>query len=73
MEQEDVLDQYNFYKQLILNNKTNGRNVIIETKNGEQGIPPLKLERWKIVFPIEDIERITFFIDGKEYEFVACQ
>jgi len=57
------------------------RNAIIETKDGEQfacDIAINSIKNWnngnrkcRKENP-ENIERITFLINGKEYEFVAC-
>jgi len=58
------------------------RNAMIETKDGEQfacDISINSIRNWnndnrkiRKDHP-ENIERLTFLIDGKEYEFVACQ
>jgi len=71
------LHEFNFYKQMILNKKTNGRNIIIERKDGSCYIALHQVKRETDFIPgslhISDMERITIFLDGKEYEFVACQ
>jgi hypothetical protein len=78
------LHEFNYYKQMILeaqktresNNKFRKRNAIVETKDGSHAIIHQHIKRQPIPglsANIEDIERITIFIDGKEYEFVACQ
>jgi hypothetical protein len=86
---EDLIEnlkEFNFYKQMILSGKTNGRNIIVETKDGTCRILAQKIEDRVIkgrkarrshipgmAENIDEIERITVFVDGKEFEFVACQ
>ena len=74
----DNIKEYSILKNLTeLNGK---RNAIIETKNGEQFACDIVINRIvnfsnnnnKNENPI-NIERITFLINGKDYEFVACQ
>ena len=58
------------------------RNAVIETKDGEQfacNISINGIRNWsdgskqiRNDSPV-NIERITFLINGKEYEFIACQ
>ena len=71
------LHEFRFYKQMILNDKTGGRNIIIERKDGTCYVPMHKVKRELDFIPgalhLSDMERITIFLDGKEYEFVACQ
>ena len=81
----EKLKEFNFYKRMILSGQTSGRNILVETKDGthailHQKIKPQMIGR-KAIIPhipglaagIDEIERITVFVDGKEYEFVACQ
>ena len=85
---EDLIEQlkeFNIYKQMILSDETNGRNIIVETKDGSCHILPQKikgqLKGRKVRVPhipglssnLDQIERITVFVDGQEFEFVACQ
>jgi hypothetical protein len=85
---EDLIEQlkeFNIYKQMILAGETNGRNIIVETKDGTCRILHQKIKdqpkgrKAKIshipglAANIDEIERITVFVDGKEFEFVACQ
>ncbi len=86
---EDLIEnlkEFNFYKQMILSGKTNGRNIIVETKDGSCHILQQKIKDRVIKgrkatrshIPgmeanIDEIERITVFVDGKEFEFVVCQ
>ena len=73
-ELKDQLQQFNFYKRLILDGMANGRNVIIERKDGTCAILHTKFERIPgMLATIDEVERITVFINGKEFEFVACQ
>jgi len=81
----EKLKEFNIYKQMILSGETNGRNIIIETKDGTSRIIHQKIKEQakgrKARIPhipgvgvnLNEIERITVFVDGKEYEFVACQ
>ena len=82
---KDQLKEFNYYKQLILHGETDGRNIIVETKDGTCRILPQKIkEQLKgrkartphipgLAANLDEIERITIFVDGQEYEFVACQ
>ena len=79
---KDKLRQFSYYKQLILNDKTGGRNIIIEEKNGEHKIIPTIYLTDKYNCDWSKIERITIFkkciskdlkITFEEYEFMACQ
>jgi predicted ribosome-associated RNA-binding protein Tma20 len=79
------LNEFQIYKQLILNGETDGRNILVETKDGTHAILPQKIKpkfiRRKAIIPhipglrasLDEIERVTIFVDGKEYEFIACQ
>ena len=81
----DKLREFNFYRQMILSGETDGRNIIIEKKDGSCHVPHQKikgqLKGRKARTPnipgsaanIDEIERVTVFLDGKEFEFVACQ
>ena len=74
-EVKNKLREFNYYKQLILNNETKGRNTIIERKDGTHAIINQKIGEHPIpglAATIDEIERITIFIRDKEYEFVAC-
>ena len=76
----DNIKEYSILKNLTeLNGK---RNAIIETKDGEQFACDTainSIRNWNNANrqlrkdKPENIERITFLINGKEYEFVACQ
>jgi hypothetical protein len=70
----ESLKDFNFYKQMILNGETDGRNVIIERKDGTNYIATYKVKRNEIpgALKLSDMERVTIFLHGKEYEFVAC-
>ena len=75
----DNIKEYSILKNLTeLNGK---RNAIIETKDGEQFACDIVINgirnfsnnnNNKKENPI-NIERITFLINGKDYEFVVCQ
>ena len=81
----EQLKEFNFYKQMILSGETNGRNIIVETKDGTCRILTQKIKnqpKWRkaripnipgLTANIDEIERITVFVDGNEFEFVACQ
>ena len=81
MDIEDVKDQlreFNYYKQLILHGETNNRNVIVERKDGTCAIAHHVVRNDRPVpglgaITVDQIERITVFVGGQEYEFVACQ
>ena len=73
---KDQLKEFNYYKQLILHGEAGKRNTIIERKDGSCAIIHHETKQKPIpglASDISDIERITVFIDGQEYEFVACQ
>ncbi len=75
-ELKDQLREFNYYKMLILKKQTDQRNIIVQDKDGVCQIPTIKIKRDPpdgTTFKIEDIDRVTIFWDGKEYEFVACQ
>jgi len=80
----EKLREFDYYKQLILHGEAGNRNVLVEKKDGShfiahqtiKGQP--KFRHYRNCIPglattIDQIERITVFVDGKEYEFVACQ
>jgi len=84
---EDLIEQlkeFNFYKQMILHEETNGRNIIITRKDGSSYIAThiikQSFKKRKAPRPvpgldsggIPDIDRVTIFLDGKEYEFASC-
>jgi len=49
-------------------------NVIVEYDDGSHSILHPRIDNLTGPFSrIETIQRITFFLDGQEYEFVACQ
>jgi len=76
------IKEYSVLKYLVESDKRESVNAIIETKDGEQfacGISINGIRNWsdgskqiRNDSPV-NIERITFLINGKEYEFVACQ
>jgi len=78
----DSIKEYKILKYLVESDKRQSVNAIIETKDGEQFACNIKINgirnwnndnrRIRKDYP-ENIERITFLINGKEYEFVACQ
>lgn len=85
---EDLIDrlkEFNFYKQMILSGKTDGRNILVEKKDGTHAVLHQRIKPqpiWRkarvpnipgLAAGIDEIERVTIFVDGKEYEFVACQ
>ena len=75
---EDQLKEFNLYKQMILNDEVDNKNTIVERKDGSCTIiprpfHPFKSHCFNFTIPIEDINRITIFHEGREYEFVACQ
>ena len=70
------LREFEVYRQLILNGEAGKRNVIVQRKDGtcaisHQVIKPFPFSGMRT--SIEEVERVTVFIDGREYEFVACQ
>lgn len=71
----ESLKNFNFYKQMILNGETDGRNVIIERKDGTNYVTMFKVKRDQIpgALKLSDMERITIFLNGEEYEFVSCR
>ena len=69
----DKLNEYSIYKNLILNGKTGKRNVLVERKDGSHAVLHHYVKKYLLEVNLPDIERITVFFDGKEYEFVACQ
>ena len=81
----EKLKEFNYYKQLILSGETNGRNIIVEKKDGTHAILTQKIKDQPkqrkarasnipgLAANISEIERITVFVDGKEFEFVSCQ
>jgi len=75
-EMESNLVQFDFLRNMIKHGETNGRNVIIEQKDGDHKIALCKIG----IVPfqgcnvrIDQIERITIIIGEKEFEFVSCQ
>lgn len=73
---EERFMEFDFYKRLILAGKTDGRNVLVERKDGTCAVIHHRV-KWNVIpgmkATIDEIERVTIFIDGKEFEFVACQ
>ena len=73
---KEQLAEFDFYKKMILNGETDGRNVVVEKKDGTCAVIHHRV-KWNVIpgmkATIDEIERITVFIDGKEFEFVACQ
>jgi len=79
----DNLKTYAYYKNLILTDQAKGRNVLIETKDGEYKVVPLSWLDNKYKDFWEEIKRITIFFkvpqprysmktpEWREYEFVA--
>jgi len=74
LEENRGLREYGIYKALMKEGVTDpDRNVLIEYKDGRNALTHIK-QKYDRPFPkVQEIERITFFIDGEEYEFVACQ
>ena len=75
---KNELREFDFYRSLILNGETEGRNILVEKKDGTHAILQFvyKLKHNQIPgmkATLDDLERVTIFIDGKEFEFVACQ
>lgn len=73
---EEKLGEFVCYRNLILNGETGKRNVIVERKDGSCAIINQHIDFKPIpgmLATLEDIERVTVFINGKEFEFVACQ
>jgi hypothetical protein len=83
---EDFLEglkEFSYYKSLVVNEKTSGRNVIIELKDGTNQVVNMSMLSDKYFLKWEQIERITVFIKTREnkiskpiwheYEFVASQ
>jgi len=77
-ELKNELREFDYYKTLILNGKTEGRNILVQKKDGTHAILPYaykikhdQVPGMKATFG--ELERITIFIDGKEFEFAACQ
>jgi len=84
---EDLINNiktYAYYKNLILTDQAKGRNILIETKNGEFKVVPQSWLADKYTDNWEEIERITIFFkvprprlgmhkqEWREYEFAAC-
>jgi len=76
------IKEYSILKYLTETDKRKRGNAIIQTKDGEQfacNIAINGIRNWNDANrqlrkdKPENIERITFLINGKEYEFVACQ
>ena len=75
-ELKDELREFEIYKKMILNGEAGDRNTIVQHKDGTCAIihhitktfpvPDMKIS-------IDEIERITVFINGHEFEFVSCQ
>lgn len=73
---KDELREYDYYRGLILNGETDGRNVLIQKKDGTHAIIHHRAKYNAIPgmkATLDDLERITIFVDGREFEFVACQ
>jgi hypothetical protein len=49
------------------------RNVIVEYQDGRNALLHMKVDINNPFPKLDEVERITFFIGDKEYEFVACQ
>ena len=75
-ELKDQLVEFDFYKKLILNGQTDGRNVLVQKKDGTCAVIHHRV-KWNAIpgmkATIDELERVTIFIDGQEFEFVACQ
>lgn len=65
------LNTFDLYKNLILSDKCNGKNIIIETKDNNYFMTSNISDLSKDV--LSNIERITIFKNKKDYEFVSCQ
>jgi hypothetical protein len=74
LEENTGLREYGIYKKLMECGVVDKRrNVMVEYKNGHSGILHIHAKENDPFPKLKEIERITFFIDGEEYEFVACQ
>ena len=75
MELQEQMEEFGFYRNMILNNQTDGRNVIVEYEDGQQGV--MTAYHCKNINDIflkrKPIERLTIFDGNKEIEFVRCQ
>jgi hypothetical protein len=49
------------------------RNVVVEFSDGTHGVAHMHVDANSPIPRLAEVERITFFVDGKEYEFVACE
>lgn len=77
-ELKNELKEFGYYRSLILHGETDGRNVLIQKKDGTHAILPFTCKVKRNQIPgmkatLDELERVTIFIDGKEFEFVACQ
>ena len=77
-ELKDELQEFGYYRSLILNGETEGRNILVQKKDGTHAILPFVYKIKHNQIPgmkatLDDLERITVFVDGREFEFVACQ
>ena len=73
---KNELIEFAYYKKLIRDGHTDGRNVLVQKKDGTCAVIHNRV-KWNVIpgmkAGIDEIERVTIFIDDKEFEFVACQ
>ena len=74
LEENKALREYGIYKALMKAGVVDKKkNVIVEFKDGRNAILPWGFKEHQPIPRIKEVERITIFLDGEEYEFVACQ
>lgn len=73
----EKLKQFSTMKALMaIHNKENPyrkRNVIVEWRNGDHGLLHMHADENSPFPRLSEIKCLTFIVDGKEYEFVACE
>ena len=74
----DTLTEFNTMKRLmdVANQDTprwRKRNVMVEFADGTHGLAHMTVTANDPIPRLTEARRITFFIDGKECEFVACE
>ena len=74
----DTLTEFNTMKRLmdVANRDTSRwrkRNVMVEFVDGTHGLAHLHVDANSPIPRLTEAKRITFFVDGKECEFVACE
>jgi hypothetical protein len=49
------------------------RNVMVEFADGTHGLAHMHVDADGPIPRLAEAKRVTFFVDGKEYEFAACE